>query len=211
MRISTKNRQRLPPEIRDSVDLDIYDDKKILSTILPSFDSLKLITENDDGEHNKNHQTRLENLKNVLNNRKDSTDVSLQLKANKLESLLNGNDVLLQLKNGNDCSTKNLLNNDEVKKVPPPVPNKTSTMPKQYFGKNGHTDTGQEKPVNGQTVIPNPPPAPPVPASGNSGLKRVVPTKKLPEQQVDPREQLMQEIRKCGGRTALRKVRNVLL
>ncbi|KAG8179666.1 hypothetical protein JTE90_017805 [Oedothorax gibbosus] len=220
VRISTKNRQRLPPEIRDSVELDINDDKKILSTILPSFDSLKLITENEDDSK----QTRLENLKNSINNKKDSNDASLKLKANKLESLLNGNEVLLHLKNGSD--SKNLLNNDEVKKVPPPVPNKTSSLPKQYFGQNGHipnSDTGQKRPVNGHSVISVPPaappmpilgnvmtscppPAPPMPVNGNSGAKQVVPQKKMPEQKVDTREQLMQEIRKCGGRTALRKI-----
>ncbi|GFT80537.1 uncharacterized protein NPIL_63681 [Nephila pilipes] len=185
VRISTKNRQRLPPEIRKDGDMDIYDDTKILSTILPSFESLKLISETNDD---------------------DVDGGALRLKNNVPAPLV-----------------ENLRNN---KKVPPPVPTKTSSYQKPVVKQNnernlnGHVvcsngDIVQSKRTNDPTghieslVPPPPPPMPAVDRSKGSnklnGL-RSVSEKKIVAPKVDPREQLMQEIRKCGGRTALRKI-----
>ncbi|XP_055925235.1 protein cordon-bleu-like isoform X2 [Argiope bruennichi] len=191
VRISTKNRQRLPPEIRKDGDLDIYDDSKILSTILPSFESLKLISETND----------------------DDVDGG----------------VLKPKKNAPAPLVENLRNN--IKKVPPPVPTKTTTYQKPSLKQNneknlnGHLgcpngSIGQSMPrvsdpvtkAAGHSEMPAPPPPPPMPtgerAKGSNktnGLKSIS-QKRIIEPQMDPREQLMQEIRKCGGRTALRKI-----
>ncbi|GFQ73608.1 uncharacterized protein TNCT_111 [Trichonephila clavata] len=185
LRVSTKNRQRLPPEIRKDGDLDIYDDSKILSTILPSFESLKLISETNDD---------------------DVDGGALKLRNNAPAPLV-----------------ENLRNN---KKVPPPVPTKTSTYQKPVVKQNN------ERNLNGHLVISNgdivqskrasdptglteslvPPPPPPMPvvdrSKGSNKLNglRSVGERKIVTPQVDPREQLMQEIRNCRGRTALRKI-----
>lgn len=284
VRISTKNRQRLPPEIRKDGDLDIYDDSKILSTILPTFDSLKLISENEDGDSTisklRNNQplTKLESLRNNRN-QKDATVLKKNEQATKLENLLNGDDsgtTVLHLKNGHNVqnsidvvsktngqkstsfvsntngqnsisfvsntngqksigvvsntngqksigivsnSANMLKKNEDSKKIPPPVPNKTSSLPKHIFGQNignGHCpngDTGQVRltaKVNGHTVPSDPPPLPVNGlVNGKSNIKAVSgPQRKMAEKQIDPREELMQAIRKCGGRTALRKVKD---
>ncbi|GIX96362.1 uncharacterized protein CEXT_776301, partial [Caerostris extrusa] len=195
VRISTKNRQRLPPEIRKDGDMDIYDDTKILSTILPSFESLKLISESNDD---------------------DVDGGALRLKNNVPAPLVEN------VRNNNN-------NNNNNKKVPPPVPTKTSAYQKNVVkpnnekNLNGHLicpngDIGQSKQRvsdlaknTGHSEAPVPPPPPPQPLGERSkvpiklnGLKPVG-EKRLVAPQVDPREQLMQEIRKCGGRTALRK------
>ncbi|GIY14016.1 uncharacterized protein CDAR_433911 [Caerostris darwini] len=194
VRISTKNRQRLPPEIRKDGDMDIYDDTKILSTILPSFESLKLISESNDD---------------------DVDGGALRLKNNAPAPLVEN------VRNNN---------NNNNKKVPPPVPTKTSAYQKNVVkpnnekNLNGHLicpngDIGQSKQrVSdlskniGHSEAPVPPPPPPQPVGERSkapnrlnGLKTVG-EKRVVAPQVDPREQLMQEIRKCGGRTALRKI-----
>ncbi|GBM72813.1 hypothetical protein AVEN_258523-1 [Araneus ventricosus] len=191
VRVSTKNRQRLPPEIRKDGDLDIYDDSKILSTILPSFESLKLISETND----------------------DDVDGGIMKSKNNAPAPL----------------VENLRNN--IKKVPPPVPTKTSTYQKPSLKKNnernlnGHLgcpngSIGQSMqrvsdPVTkaaGHSEMPAPPPPPPMPTGERSkGSNKInghksINEKRIVAPQMDSREQLMQEIRKCGGRTALRKV-----
>lgn len=195
VRASTKSRQRLPPEIRKEGDVDITDDAKMLTTILPSFESLKLITENTE-----------EDIHSSISRLKDTSSTTKPAPVAPQEN----------------------------KKLP--FVHKSSTFPKLNTRINNgdlmvdkdqkcvNGNTGQSKlPENGSKISeqslnsPLPPPPPPMPVGGvskgssqekcvkSSGQKNGIGKRDFTPD-VDPREQLMLEIRKFGGRTALRKV-----
>lgn len=199
IRASTKNRQRLPPEIKREGDVDITDDTKMLTTILPSFETLKLITENNDEISN------------------------THLGTSRLK------DTNLVLAKNNNTPTQS----SEVRKVP--VVHLSSTFPKlnSRLSNGDKTADRNLKYVNGDTgqsklhVVcstkmteqsHNPPPPPPMPqvdgvskcsvnenSIKSTGHRNGVSKKEFSPRE-DPRERLMLEIRKFGGRTALRKV-----
>lgn len=187
IRVSTKSRQRLPPEIKKEGDVDITDDAKMLTTILPSFESLKLITENNDDEDATTH-SRLKDCKTPATPTEGGRKipvVHLSSTFPKLNSRLNNGDNStdrdLKYVNGDtgqsklraDCSEKQLLKS-QLPPPPPPMP----IVSKCSVSENCIKSTGQKNGVGKRESRP----------------------------EVDPREQLMFEIRKFGGRTALRKI-----
>lgn len=193
VRISTKSRQRLPPEIKKEGDVDITDDTKMLTTILPSFESLKLITENHDEDSLSNGVSRLKDMNPVTKHTPTEGRrvpvVHLSSTFPKLNTRLNNGDKTadsnLKYVNGDtgqsklqtDCSKATEQQSQQQPQPPPPPPVPTFGMSKSSF-KESTKSTGQRNGVERRNVSLD----------------------------VDPREQLMLEIRKFGGRTALRKV-----
>ncbi|KFM72732.1 hypothetical protein X975_04266, partial [Stegodyphus mimosarum] len=200
VRTSTKSRQRLPPEIRKEGDLDISDDTKMLSTILPSFESLKLIAENNDEDF----QSNISRLKKPLHIVKS--------------------DIKSNVRQQSECKTQSPQLPLKVCTFPKPHSkedngDRNHTMNNDKYLNGGNEDRSHSNvalgPVNTKESKDNllPPPPPPLPVGKiskgscpdvprkSTGLRNSSERKELAPQ-IDPREQLMQEIRKFGGRTA---------
>lgn len=201
VRVSTKSRQRLPPEIKKEGDVDITDDTKMLTTILPSFESLKLITENHDEDSLSNGVSRLKDMNPVTKHTptegRKVPVVHLSSTFPKMNTRLNNGDKTadsnLKYVNGDtgqskpqtDCSKATEQQSQQKSQPPPPPPPPVPTfgMSKSSVKESTNKSTGQRNGVERRTVALD----------------------------VDPREQLMLEIRKFGGRTALRKVSRFVL
>lgn len=191
IRASTKNRQRLPPEIKKEGDVDITDDAKMLTTILPSFESLKLITENNDEDTHFGSSRLKDKISPTPTEGRKIPVVHLSSTFSKLNSKLNNGDSVgdkdLKYVNGDtgqstlrvDCSK--VTHQQSSPPAPPPMP--AVGVSKCLVKQNCNKPTSQRNGVGKKDSISN----------------------------VDPREQLMLEIRKFGGRTALRKVSKLFI
>uniref|UniRef100_A0A2L2YCA0 WH2 domain-containing protein n=1 Tax=Parasteatoda tepidariorum TaxID=114398 RepID=A0A2L2YCA0_PARTP len=206
VRISTKSRQRLPPEIRKDGELDISDDSKMLSTILPSFDTLKFIAEHKDEE--------------VISKTSDykNSDTNVKLENNYNNKMREEAKTVRRPQNPNKLATfpkphTKISNGVSVKNGPCSVVAKC--VNKNNSQSNGLPASAK---VTEHSISPLPPPPPPLPSesekpkevlslkTNKSSINQNKAIKKEIQPQIDPREQLMAEIRKMGGRTALRKI-----
>lgn len=201
VRASTKSRQRLPPEIKREGDVDITDDAKMLTTILPSFETLKLITENHDEDSTNSSRLKADSPARI--NKNNNTEGSGTRKV----PVVHLSSTFSKLSNGNNTNSK--LSNGTADK------SDAIRDLKYVNGDSGQSSSRRDCPV-AKTTEQSAPPPPPMPTvvNGKNSIKSVgqrngVASKRDFTPSVDPREKLMLEIRKFGGRTALRKVSNL--
>ncbi|XP_054722727.1 cordon-bleu protein-like 1 [Uloborus diversus] len=184
VRASTKNRQRLPPEIRKEGEIDITDDKQMMTTILPSFESLKLITENSEEDVlsrlSQTTPTLPKKVENGVAGEKNGFSNSSSI--NRLHNgesahhdkdlkYVNGSANLLS-RQSSECTKNNSTNSQPPRPPPLPVGGVLKEAQKEKCSKTPEIPNGVQR------------------KNSNGGS----------------RDQLMLEIRKFGGRTALRKI-----